>query len=235
MKKAKLIPILILILIVIGLGAFFFTGQGKKTDQAADTQKGQMVDKTKETKKDESFTGTLTDLLKMGKSVKCTGSFSDEESSMEMVVYTSGEKSYSETSFMAADGENMKTYSIFDSEWLYTWNDQGMATKMKVSDMEDLAKDLPAGEETEEAVESSEEYQNDFDYKCSAWIVDNGKFTPPSDLEFTDLTQVMQEISEYAGTGEDDETGDPMKAACAACAMLPIDEQAECKANLSCE
>ena len=227
MKITKIIPIIIVAL--VALVALFFISK-PKTEQTLTPTKESTVQKPE--KDVDSFTGNLMDLLKLGKAVKCTGSFSGEDGSMNMVVYASGKKSYSEMEVDAGEDGMLKTYSIFDGEWMYNWNDMGMATKMNVSDMEDLEKDMPAADDFEQG-EKPQAFQQQFDYKCAPWISDNSKFTPPSDIEFMDLSQTMKDFTEAMETGD---MKDLMGSGCAACETLPDAAQiAECKANLECE
>jgi len=228
MNKAKTIPIFLLILI-----ALFATGCTKKSqnDQAKSPSSENTAQKPDD--KVDSFTGNLLDLLKKGSSIKCTGSYSGEEGGMEMTVYASGKKSYSEMEIDMGSEGTLKTYSIFDGDWMYSWNDQGMATKMKVSDMEDLAGDMPAADDYDVQGEKPQAFQQQFDYKCVPWIPDNSKFTPPGDVEFMDLTQTMKDFTEAMESGNMEGL---MGSGCAACEMLPDAAQvAECKANLECE
>ncbi len=227
MKITKIIPIILVILIAVV--ALFFVVK-PKTDQAIAPSKEGTVKKSGDGA--DSFTGNLMDLLKLGKAVKCTGSFSGGDGSMNMVVYASGEKSYSEMEVDDGEDGMLTTYSIFDGEWMYSWNDMGMATKMNVSDMEDMAEDMPSEDDYEKA-ESPQDFQQQFDYKCAPWVPDNSKFTPPSGVEFMDLSETMKDFTEAMESGD---MNDLMESGCAACEMLPDAAQiAECKANLECE
>ena len=232
MKKSKLISIFLIILI-----ALFATGCKKKvsdfTGLAGKESGGKL----------ENVKGNLMDVIKMGKPVKCTGSYSSEDGSMEMVVYAAGKKSYSEMILDAGGEGKFTTYSIVDGEWMYTWTDMGdmdemggmsMATKMKMSDMEEMAKEMPTGDYYDTGGEKEmQNFQKEFDYKCKVWIPDNSKFTPPSDIEFMDLTETMQGFNDAMESGE---MQDFMNAGCAACDMIPdAAEKAECKADLGCE
>ncbi len=230
MKKAILIPILLVILILLFL--FFFFGKSKKSDTlVAPTADSSMQ---AEDSGLSSFTGNLMDVLKMGKAVKCTASFSDENGSSDMTLYTAGQKSYSEmTTDMGGEGK-MTFYSIYDGEYMYTWNDEGAGTKMKVADIEELGKDVPAAEgQPSGEAENNKALQQNIDYKCSNWKADNSMFTPPSGVEFVDMAQTMKDLNEAMDSGDMENV---MDSGCAACDLIPdAAGKAECKANLSCE
>jgi len=234
MKKSKLISIFLLILI-----ALFATGYTKKTTDSTGSTGKESGDAI------ENVKGSLMDVIKLGKSVKCTGSYSSADGNMEMTVYAAGKKSYSEMIISTQEGGTFKTYSIMDGEWMYSWTDMegmpeeaaafmSMATKMKVSDMEELAADMPNADDYKAgAQEKTQAFQKEFDYKCKAWIPDNSKFTPPSDIEFSDITQSMKDLKESMESGD---LKDIMDAGCKNCDLLPdATAKAECKANLDCE
>lgn len=229
MKKAILIPILLLILV----GAGFFVYNKRSGSNQLTVPTSDRAEQGSDSKA-SSFTGNLMDVLQMGRAVKCTGSFDSEEGSMKMTVYAAGQRSYTESTLDMGSEGTMTFYSIYDGDWMYSWNDQGMATKMKVSDMEDLAEDMPEAEDFEAGdQESMQAFQQQFDYKCSPWVPDNSMFVPPSDVEFVDLTQTMQDLTESMESGSME---DMMDSGCAACDLIPdATQKAECKANLGCE
>ena len=111
MKKSKLFSIFLIILI-----ALFATGCTKKISDLKESGK-------ESGGKLENVKGSLMDVIKMGKSVKCTGSYSGDDGTMEMVVYSAGKKSYSEMEMSAGEDGKLTSYSIVDGEWMYTWTD----------------------------------------------------------------------------------------------------------------
>lgn len=229
MKKYIFIAILLVF-------PFFLAGCLNKTATTTSDNSDSTGTKTTDSDSEEmNIMGSLADLLKLGKSLKCTGEYKDEETEMSMTVYASGEKSYTESQ-TKMNGEEFKGYSIYDGEWVYTWGDQmENGTKMKVEDVEDLEADTPHPDEEidEEAIEASKEYMENFNYKCMPWIPNADKFTPPSDIEFIDMSTFMQDISESMESGDMDSM---MESACAACDMMADETaKAECKANLGCE
>jgi hypothetical protein len=105
-----------------------------------------------------------------------------------------------------------------------------MATKMKVSDLEDMAKDMPGAEDYQsQGSQDMQALRQEMDYKCRVWVPNPAKFNPPSDVEFMDLTEMMQGFME-PGAMES-----MMESGCAACDMIQdATQKAECKAELGC-
>lgn len=225
MNKTKLTSILLIILI-----ALFATGCNKKATDMASSGGKDSGDEVQNVK------GGLADVLKLGKPVKCTGTYKSEEGEMSMTVYASGKKSFSEMEVDSEDGKG-KIYSLYDGEWMYMWSDfqtedesMNIATKMKVSDIEDMAKDMPDAEDySSQGNQSAQTFNQEFDYKCRVWVPNPAKFTPPSDIEFMDMTQMMQ------GFMDPENMESMMESGCAACDMIQdAAQRAECKAEMGC-
>jgi hypothetical protein len=220
----KLGTIFILVLSIFLLTACLPKKDQKQTQQQ--DQQGQV-----EKPESESFTGSLMDLLKLGKAMKCTYSYTQESTAFQGTSYVSGDKMRTDMEGVVPTEEGdqqITSHFISDGTWTYNWSsmqDQGM--KMKLSELED------AGEETDTEDQDYYEQANldkNFEYKCSPWIVDSSMFVPPSDIEFIDYTQMMQ------GLQESMESGDMNESLCAACEMAKDEAAiAECKANLGCE
>ncbi|MFC1622056.1 hypothetical protein ACFL13_01590 [Patescibacteria group bacterium] len=174
---------------------------------------------------ESSITGSLKDLLGMGKSIKCTGEYSGEDGKMQMTVFVAKEKSYTEIDMEVPDQGDIKSYSIFDGEWFYMWGNMMNGTKMKIDDIQEMADE---NDQYESGQGNTKGFNKDYDYKCRPWIPDNSKFTPPSDIEFVDMTQMMEGLQDAFG-GENGDT-------CAICDMVPEGaDKDECLVNLGCK
>lgn len=205
MNKTKSIIIAVLILLILG-GAYSYTRLKSPQEKSQKTATQQTAQKTTGSKVEE-FTGSLADILKMGSAVKCTGSYSDDNGTTNITVYASGNKSYSEMTVNNDDQGTFMMHGIFDGDWMYSWGDYGMATKMKVSDIQDLSQNGPANVPTQEdyqgnQTEGPQAFEENYDYSCTPWVVDNSKFTPPSDVEFTDMSQMMKDLNNAMDSGD---------------------------------
>ncbi len=114
---------------------------------------------------------------------------------------------------MAADisttieGKTTLSHMINDGSYLYTWSDtQKQGVKMSI----------PSEEDSQAAVDKAKEYQaaapkfeGEADYEsfksqgytinCNTSSVGDSVFTPPSDVTFTDPTQMMQQLTTPEG------------------------------------
>jgi len=148
---------------------------------------------------EQSQKTSLRDLIGLGKNQKCTvtTSITDEDgikTDTEGVFYISGKKMAQEVTVTSTDKETPKVNMrmISDGEYMYTWNnenkDQGMKLKITEPEKEDV--DVKSGEAKYESFDMDEKV----DLKCSPWIVNNSVFTVPSDVQFTDLSEMMKNI-----------------------------------------
>jgi hypothetical protein len=182
---------------------------------------------TNETNQEENLKGSLFDIVKLGKNVKCTFSAEDESGKTSGTTYVSGGKARSDFSITNPDGEKLDSYTISDADWIYLWGSQSeQGTKMKVSE-------LPKNEDTGKVTDPKayEGFNNAFDYKCSPWIPDGSKFNVPTNIVFTDFTDMMKNIQ-----AETDKLKEGLKGMCGTCDMAgDATKIAECKTNLGCE
>ncbi len=147
--------------------------------------------------KEESFSkkSTLKTLLGMGKSLNCTYEFTDTENKLSTkgTTYISGKKFATDIE-MTSPADTKKTlinHMISDGEYIYTWEDQkntGMKIKLETPS-ESEAKTVKT-----DVAGAKEDMEKEYDMKCSPWGVDQSKFTLPTNIKFTDLSEMMKNI-----------------------------------------
>lgn len=164
---------------------------------------------------DQTISGKFTDLLNLGKNLKCTWKLSEEGVVMEGVVYVSGKKALSSMTADLPDGQKMENYSLSDGETVYSWSNTQQGTKFKISDFDQYQPDP-----SQEQQQQMETFQKDYNYKCSPWIVDSSKFTLPSDIQFTDMGQQMQQMQQSVEKMKDSLQD--------ICSSLPEPQKTEC-------
>lgn len=154
------------------------------------------VESNTEAQENFSKKSTLKSLLGMGKSLTCTYSSVDEQSKFQIkgTTYISGNKFAQEveTTDPTDAKKVVRSNMISDGEFVYTWSPDKKDSGMKI-------KAIKPEEKTDGTVKtdvaSSEENMNkEYDMNCSPWSVDQSKFTIPSDVKFTDLSEIMKNI-----------------------------------------
>ena len=202
------------------LVSFALTGCGAKTSTTSGTQ-------TNESTQEQSVKGSFLDIIKLGKSVKCTYSSSNDSGVTSGETYVSGTKSRTDFILTLKDGTTNDSHSITDGEWIYIWTSTGeQGSKMKIADMQKSAASSSAPGSTPTTTENKDLTQP-MDYKCSPWLPDNSKFTPPSNITFTDLTEMLNQLQNPSGQTPN---------MCGTCNLAGSAENiAQCKKSLGCE
>jgi hypothetical protein len=177
--------------LVVFLASLFLWGCGSKQDSEIKQKEG------------ETYSGTLQELMKKGKAVKCSFEFDNNGFLTTGSYYidpkspmTRGDISMT----MEIDGEKKEiiNHTIFKDEMVYSWK-EGDKTGMVFKEDEEM----PEDEGMEEIQEEYEEEGNEFDYSdeqidfnCVNWKVDKTVFALPQEVNFEDMTQKMQEYTE---------------------------------------
>ena len=230
MKSKKLFIVLFIFgLIALAIGLIM----SSKQDNSLTIEKSDDVDNTIENNieeinenEEESFLGSIQDLLTRGKSLKCTYNIADGEGEATGVIYVSGNKIRSEVEITEDAGGKMKVDSIITEDWMYTWNSfMPGGTKMNIKEMQS-----ETGEDYSQ--DEADKMKEEMDYKCRSWIPDNSKFAVPADVEFKDMTEMMQGFD----MEEMEENAERANAElCEMCEMLTGEARDACRAEAECE
>ena len=230
MKNKKLFTVLFVLgLLVLVAGLMVLSNQDnsltvEKPGDVSDTNNTvEEINKNEE----ESFFGSMQDLLTRGNSVKCTYNVVDGEGEAIGVLYIADNKVRSEMDIVEKEtGKKMEVDSIITEDWMYTWNSfMPQGTKMNIKEMQ--------GEANEDySQDEADKMREETDYKCRPWIPDNSKFVVPTDIEFRDMTEMMQGFD----MGEIEENVEKASAKlCEMCEMLTGEARDICRADAGCE
>lgn len=130
--------------------------------------------------------GTIQSLLAAGKNVSCTYNTSVDKNVTNGTIYVANKKMRGDFTVKAADVKEMESHMIQDGEFSYFWSTSTpMGTKMKISELPKVSP-FP-GAQTQTA-----DLNREVDMKCSSWSTDDSKFTPPTAVKFTDITDMMK-------------------------------------------
>ena len=131
----------------------------------------------------EGKTMDMSEAMKVGTPVKCTV----VQQNQTITIYMKGSMMRMNT--MPADA-----HAIYTEDTIYTWMGQ-QGNMMKMADMKKLAEQM--GQQfkpktQEEIVDAAKEKG----ITCTAEQVPQDTFTPPSDVAFQDMTQIMRQMAE---------------------------------------
>lgn len=172
---------IVLAVLVLGGAAFLIFSGGNKDDVKTEenTQESQSADEVNVESKDFEEKTTLSKLMGKGGNYMCTFVHSTQMGESTGSVYISNKKIRGDfVSKVSVPGlpnmGDITTHMISDGESVYTW-----------SSMSAEGYKVPVAQEDKTA-ESSASVPTDqeLDYKCVGWTVDQSKFSLPTNITF---------------------------------------------------
>lgn len=141
----------------------------------------------------------IRDLLALGKNQKCTVTISETseegvKTDTQGTLYFSGQKMAEDISITSTDKNMPKTSMrmISDGSYMYSWNPETKINGMKFKVTEPTTEDTKTT--TSNAQASGVNMDQKYDMKCSDWTVDNSVFAIPTDVTFTDLSEMLKKM-----------------------------------------
>lgn len=182
----KILPIIIiLVVIVAALVGWLFLGKGKKNvNQGGNQQTSQ------EQTQGESFSGKIKDAFMKNIPLKCTYKMDDNNFG---VGWIKSKRYYGEITASGKQG-----FVILVDNCLWTW-DKEKAEGVK------MCFDVEEGENIWDEMESQDNQFND-NYDCVPSVVNDAVFTPPSNIKFTDLDEMMKGLGQPSQATEEETT-----------------------------
>lgn len=200
-NQVKIIVAVVVVAALLGLVAFTQLGKSSESPQEATV--------SKESETAQSAKGSLKSLLGAGKNVNCTFSYPDAGSTG--TVYVSGQRMRGDFNMMV-EGKTMESHMIQDETYVYSWTGS-QGAKFKIEETL-KASPVPGGQQ------QNVDLDKEVDYKCSPWAANNSMFSVPTDVTFTDMSEMMKQVPSQTGNqgtqpSACDQITDPQaKAAC---------------------
>ena len=191
MKKS--LPIILVVLVVGGVGAYLFMNQSgqemmpKVLDTAQQEQGGEdqqsIEDEGQKEVTKESYTGNLAMMVKLGVPLKCTFSQGDRYSG---TMWVKGKNFYNE---VTSEDETGKI--IFKDDCMWSWS-EGQEKGIKMCFDPDESSSIFSGDsETGQA-----NIPTNVDFNCKPAVFTDAKFSVPSGVEFVDFDQMMEGLTQ---------------------------------------
>ena len=138
---------------------------------------------------EESFSGSMRDLLGMGKNTQCDWSSVSATGGTTSTgkLYVSGKKMFQEVSVTTSD-KNAPTSvmnMLSDGNFMYLWNKDGKTPGMKMTITEPTV--TPSPKAGQPVAAQGADLDKKYDFKCKGWSVDNSMFAVPTNIQFTDI------------------------------------------------
>ena len=177
----------------------------------------------------EEIVESFNDLLKKGDSVVCNSEISDESGKVAVEMYVSGAKFRTNSVATDTEGTVVNSHMVSDGDFAYLWGDSQPGMKIKYSDLNQDKPEISAEELKSQQTSALQKAMEGYSFKCKPWIlVDSSKFTAPSDVEFTDISESMKQLQQQGSEAN--------KSLCQMCDKLEDStEKADCLAKLKCK
>lgn len=203
MKKS--ITIGIVILLLIGVGAFLFL-----KNKSPQNSSGQVTERSASPK-------TLKEIFGLGLAQKCTYGTG--------VVYVSDGKMRGD--FTAPpESPSGGSHMIVVGNTSYIWMD---GSKTGFKNTFNLDATPPPSTSTEEGSQEPVDLSQPEDYVCENWVVDSSLFDLPAGVSFTDINEMMPDLpSSEAGTSG-------TSSQCSYCDSLSGTDKSDCLSALKCQ
>lgn len=180
MSKNLIIGIIAAVVIIGGGAAFFVTNNNdsSNSEQASGTS-------SSEGSAIETSNTNIAELVKKGDPRKCTFSGNDAGAEFSGTAYFANQKMYGEFK-TTKDSQTQAGNMIISESSQYFWNGdtkQGVKTAVQAN-----------SSQTTSQQNQGVDPNKTFSFKCEKWTVEDAKFTPPSNVTFQDLSQLMQNM-----------------------------------------
>lgn len=139
------------------------------------------------------FSGSYFAVLDRGEALQCMWQVPEntagEHQAGQGELYTDGNSRGYSTAAFEAQGGTTAVFAVFEPEYVYTWfatpgSNNIVGTKIPVNQLESAYQNM-SGDEQQQAVDIR---ANDYSFECEPWEVDESLLTPPSDVNFTEIT-----------------------------------------------
>ena len=222
----KHLPLIIGVIVVVGIGTVVVSHLGNtpasESGDSNDVTAPAVAVEEHTGRGDERFTGTVTDLLKGGKNLKCTFSRTDDNATIEGEVFVANDgRLRGDFSMTQPQFGTINAHVIRDGEYNYTWGMPMMQGGLKTP-IDDDGKPIKTDDK------SGPDFDNEaMEYTCKTWRVDASKFALPDGVEFQDISAEVQKIKEA--------TDDLQAMKCDACNQVPAGPgRDQCLAAMGC-
>lgn len=219
-SKQALVGIITAAIILIGAAGVFLYSQNKPSEKQPISTSASVNEENK-----SEMTSSLSELLKSEQTQECSFSY-DEISGGKTsgITYLSGENMRTD---LTMDNNNKITnvYVVRNGNDSYIWgsefpNNTGLRMTISVDE-------LVNGESTKKYFDPDRK----LNYNCKPWTIDASVFIPPSNIKFSDLSQMMQGFMNTTKT-----SGAPTGTTnnCSMCNFLTGDAKNACTQQLGC-
>jgi hypothetical protein len=185
--KAKAIIISVVALLAIGMGVVFaVVNQNNSQDQSGSTNNSERT--------------SIANLLAQNKNLVCTYNYTGNDGNKSSgTAYIAGERMRGSFAIDNAQQAEQKSELLRDDQYQYIWDGQ-TNTGLKM-DTSTIGADT---DYNETSAQPSIDQNQEYDFDCSDWRVDESLFQVPDNVTFTDYTAQIEQLQQLQqGAGQD--------------------------------
>ncbi len=222
MKSAVITIFIIIAVLLFGIAGYkWFKSTEEPTPETETTY--QATETTNSETTEKLTPKNLASLLQSGENKTCTYELMQDNKTISGAVFISGDNMRTNYEITSDEPtQNMTGSMIKMGDKMYIWSSQMQQGVMMQYDLEELQAQYEKSESQpgQPSNPAPFDINKEMEYKCDSWNVDDNMFTPPSDIEFIDMSAMMNDIPK-------------MQDPCAVCNSLPGDKTA-CLKQFNC-
>ncbi len=216
-NKWLIIAIVVVLIVLVGAIGYKLMSSKSKTMPQAQMQKPTTMQTAKpQTVNRNAITGTILSLIEGGKTISCTITYPDNKGTGTIYV-GSNKKFAGDFNMKGTNNANVVAHMVSDGTYMYMWSAaMPMGIKMSL---------LAARNAASNTQNQSVNLNQNVSMQCNPWTVDESKFTIPTNISFTDMSNLTNPagsttVAPQTGTGTtgtspcDAITNPTAKAAC---------------------
>jgi hypothetical protein len=222
--STKAIIGIVVSIIVIGVGFFFFSHESKAPIAETNTA-GELGTTTAATDTSTSVAApqSLHDLVAQNKPLTCTFSTTSPQGTVSGTMYIANGKVAGDFITPGPNSATIQAHMIVRDETSYMW------TSLNSTGFKTLVTKVNGQEHS-----NSVDYNTKGNFSCQAWTPDESKFTLPKGINFQDMTSMGTMPAGMAPGGAAGAGMHGSAAQCGACNQLPAAQKAQCVEALHC-
>lgn len=150
---------------------------------------------------------SLKNALSLGQSIKC--SYTDDKGTT-VTTLVKGNKY--KVNGMSMGEDNSNGGMISDGQYMYAWDETTkQGTKFDLTAMQELSQEPQSTEKADsfDFQKWADETEGKYQVSCEPAVVTDAQFTPPSDVNFQDMTQFVQQMGELSKKMQANPDGTP--------------------------
>ncbi len=224
MKNLLLVATGVILLIGAGIWYTMFASEQMENQPAEISNQEVSSNNANET---NTISNNLMGLIGLGQNLQCDFEYNDGNTSVSGTVYVSNDNMRGDFLTMV-DGPSNDMSMIRNGDEMYVWGSalpEGI--KMKFDPEKGFDGYSTGQDQDADNTSTSFDPNQDVDYRCSPWVPNSGMFTPPSNIDFRDMTALMESIQQQ-------NPNTMMQAQCATCETLQGESKAMCLQQLKC-